>query len=164
MLRRFAVAAVALVASSSNAGHLRAEGSTEKGPLILQGRWTGEGTLKPEGAPQEKFKCVATYFPAKLGHEVKQNLRCQSHSYKFDIASLFEIDGEKVSGTWREKTYEFEGAIDGVVKKDRYDVRLSGDFFEADMVIEGTACQQMLTVTPTPDMHIEYMTAFLKKC
>lgn len=164
MLRRITIASAVIAVGAISTGHVLADGHATKGALVLQGRWAGEGTLKPQGGPQETFKCIATYFPSRQGHEVKQNLRCHSDNYKFDIASLLEIDGEKVSGTWQEKSYAFDGAIDGVVKNNRYAMKLTGDFFQADMTIEGTACQQQVVVTPAPDTQIEYMTASLRKC
>jgi hypothetical protein len=133
-------------------------------PLELNGRWTGSGAVKPVRQAEQPFKCVATYFPGKATQRLKQNLRCQNAEYKLDVATLMQIKGNKITGTWQEKTYALTGNLSGDVVDGRMDVHLAGDFFEADMTIVNTGCQQEVIVTPVKAEQIEYLTATLKKC
>ncbi len=133
-------------------------------PLDLSGRWSGPGTVKPVRRAEQPFKCVATYFAGKANRKLKQNLRCSNEDYKLDVATLMQIDGNKITGTWQEKTYSLEGTLTGEAMENRMEVRLKGQFFKADMIIVNSPCQQDVIVTPIKADQIEYLKASLKKC
>jgi hypothetical protein len=130
----------------------------------LAGRWSGDGTVKPTKRPVQPFKCIATYFSGAEGVKWKQNLRCQNSDYKLEVATLLQIQDDKIKGTWQEKTYGLTGTLTGDVVDNRMEMHLKGEFFKAEMTILSSQCQQDVLVTPVKSDQIEYLTASLKKC
>ena len=130
----------------------------------LAGRWAGEGTMTPASGPNESFRCVITYFPSQDGSRVKQNLRCNGPTNKFDAATHLQIDGAQVSGRWTDNVYSLTGSVTGLVTKDGFDIQLTGQFFDAKMTVVSTPCEQSVTVTPGRADYMRELAAVLRKC
>jgi hypothetical protein len=130
----------------------------------LAGRWAGEGTMTPPSGPNESFRCVITYFPSQDGSRVKQNLRCNGPTNKFDAATHLQIDGAQVSGRWTDNVYSLTGSVTGQVTKDGFDIQLTGQFFDAKMTVVSTPCEQSVTVTPGRADYMRELAAVLRKC
>jgi hypothetical protein len=161
------LAALAVIAPSASAEEaVVTEEATvaQLHPADLKGRWAGMGAVKPTSSAEQKFKCVATYFPGKDGIKLKQNLRCQNEDMKLDVATLMQITDGQITGTWTEKTYALEGTLSGAVTDNRIDVDLKGQFFKAAMTIINTECEQEVLVTPVKADQFEYLSAKLRKC
>jgi hypothetical protein len=129
----------------------------------LAGRWAGIGMVKPAGGPTESFKCVITYIPDG-GSRLKQNLRCKSESYRLDAATHLEFNGNRVTGQWQDNIYLLNGTVSGTLTDTGFDVVLSGQFFQAQMTVAGTRCEQSVKVTPNRADYIKEVSASLKKC
>ena len=70
------------------------------GPFAdFPGNWSGTGTLRgPEKT--ERIRCSAGYRPlGGTSHEINLQLRCDSDSYKFDLAGQFQADGNNIPAT-----------------------------------------------------------------
>jgi hypothetical protein len=132
--------------------------------LALAGRWAGTGTLVPISGPNESFKCVVTYFPSKDGSQIKQNLRCQSESFKFDAATELRIEAERITGQWIEKINSFTGTVAGKVTSDGFDVSLDGQFLVAKMTVISAECEQSIKVALDRDDTIKEFALVLRKC
>jgi len=132
--------------------------------MRLSGRWSGLGTVTPVSGAAESFKCVITYFPSSDGARLKQNLRCQSPSYKLDTATMLDIDGTRRTGKWEDRIYSLNGSVSGTLTKDGFDVQLSGRFFNAKMAVAGSQCEQSVRVSPERADYIREISASLKKC
>lgn len=131
----------------------------------LAGRWSGHGIVKPATGPAENFKCVVTYIPQGSSARLRQNLRCQSANYKLDAATHLELQGERVTGRWQDNIYTgLSGSVTGLAKDGGFDIMLSGQFFQARMVIVASRCEQSVKVTPARADYIREVSAELKKC
>lgn len=130
----------------------------------LSGRWAGEGTLIPTRGPSEIFKCVITYFLSDDASSVRQNLRCQGASYKFDAATRLQIDGVQVTGQWADNINSLTGTVIGLVTENGFDILLSGRFFEAKMTVISTRCEQSVKVVPDKAEPMKELAAILRKC
>lgn len=130
----------------------------------LAGRWAGQGKLIPASGPSQPFRCVITYFPTGDGSHVRQNLRCQSPSYKFDAVTRLDISGSDVSGTWEDRANSLNGTVTGAVNGTGFDILLSGMFFEAKMSVVASACEQSVKLVPTSADMIRELSASLRKC
>jgi hypothetical protein len=131
----------------------------------LAGRWSGHGIVKPGSGPAESFKCVVTYIPQGSPTRLQQNLRCSSANYKLDARTHLELRGDRVVGRWQDNIYTgLNGTVSGVVKDGGFDVVLTGQFFQARMIIAGSRCEQLVKVTPARADYIREVSASLKKC
>ncbi len=140
-------------------------GAAEGNSIVkLAGRWAGEGTMVPASGPNESFRCVITYFPSDDGSRVKQNLRCNGPTNKFDAATHLQIDGAQVTGRWTDNVYSLTGSVTGLVTKDGFDIQLTGQFFDAKMTVVSTPCQQSVTVVPDRASYMRELAAVLRKC
>lgn len=132
--------------------------------LALAGRWTGTGTMIPASGPSETFKCVVTYFPTENGSRLKQNLRCDSASYRFDGATQLQIAAGKITGSWHDKVYSLDGTVSGIVTASGFLLALTGKPFDANMTVESSSCQQSISIVPEIGSPIKKLSAVLKKC
>lgn len=166
MIHRPAAACAAALAVGALAASVESTASTGPNEQIrsLAGRWAGEGRVLPARGSAEAFKCVVTYFPSNDGAAVRQNLRCQSSNYKLDAATELTISGQRVSGRWEDNINALTGSIAGQVTPDGFDIELQGRFFQANMVVVSTKCEQSVTVTPARADYIRELSASLKKC
>jgi hypothetical protein len=53
-------------------------------------------------------------------------IRCKGTSSNFELRSRLEANGEKVSGSWEERTYNATGDVSGTVSAGRLNVQFSG--------------------------------------
>lgn len=130
----------------------------------LGGRWAGEGTMVLASGPSQNFRCVVTYFLNDDASRVRQNLRCQGGNYKFDAATRLEIEDGQVTGVWTENTHALTGTVRGTITEKGFDIKLSGQFFQASMTVVSTDCQQSVKLIPARSDLMKELTAALKKC
>ena len=96
---------------------LPAESATKKAPPrgtgnpfdLLNGYWSGGGTVAPGKGNPEKVSCKVTYNVQ--GSAVTQNMRCASTDYKFNTSSKLTYSGGKINGSWSETTYAAAGSV-----------------------------------------------------
>ena len=99
------------------------------------GRWSGTGTLRPQGGKPERVRCDATYRPrGSSSHQVDLNLRCTSDSYKFNLSGNFNADNNnQVSGQWTEHTRSIGGTVVGHARGDRLQIHIESSAFAATL-------------------------------
>jgi len=112
--------------------------SAESGPFAgFDGHWSGTGTIKPADKPAERIRCEATYRPrGSSQHEIDLQLRCDSDSYKFDLAGQFQADeGNHISGSFTERTRSVGGTVVGNAQGPRMQFHVESSAFSATMVM-----------------------------
>src|SRR5690349_6922082 len=76
-------------------------GHAQSGPFTgFSGAWSGNGTVALSDGTTERIRCKADYKVDDTGLGLKQNLRCASDSYKFDLTSDVTSQGDRISGRW----------------------------------------------------------------
>jgi len=84
----------------------------QSGPFAgLNGAWSGQGTIALSDGSTERIRCKADYKVNGTGLGLKQNLRCASDSYKFDLSSDVICQGDRVSGNWSEASRNIFGNL-----------------------------------------------------
>ncbi len=161
---RISAIAVLIATSSLAAGAKMADPSAD--PLAhLAGRWVGNATMTTASGPSSNFKCVVTYLPRKDGPGIQQNLRCEDDaSFKLHAATELTVEGGKVVGRWQDKINDIAGTVDGSVTPTGFEVKLSGQFFQATMAVAGQGCDQSVKVMPQKSEVFRELAAILKKC
>ncbi len=149
------VAVVGLGLSSVSAG---ADGTWS----MLEGRWSGMGTIALESGATERLKCQATYLVEAEGH-VAQRLTCVSPSYRIEGSADLIFEGERLSGTWSEASYGVGGGLAGSADAGRIAFRLDAPTFSGSASIEVQRCRQTVRFTLSGTI-IKGIDAGLRRC
>ena len=119
------------------------------GPFAgFDGHWSGTGTIKPANSPPERIRCDATYRPrGSSQHEIDLQLRCESDSYKFDLAGQFQADeGNHISGSFTERTRGVGGTVVGNAQGPRMQFHVESSAFSATMVMTTHGRSQAVSI------------------
>lgn len=129
---------------------------------LLEGRWSGVGTIALENGATENLKCQATYLVEAAGH-VAQRLTCVSASYRIDGNADLIFEGERLSGTWGESSYAVGGGLAGTAAGGRIAFRLDAPTFAGNARIEVQRCRQTIRVSLDGTI-IKSIDAGLRRC
>jgi hypothetical protein len=99
----------------------------------LLGTWSGVGKIIFEGGRSERIKCNAYYTGG--GAELRLAIRCASAGYNIKIRSVLRREGDKLSGTWEERTYNASGEVKGRLVAHRISLSISGGGLSGSMSI-----------------------------
>ncbi|MEZ5925770.1 MAG: hypothetical protein R3D57_15430 [Hyphomicrobiaceae bacterium] len=129
---------------------------------MLEGRWTGMGTLRLDGGGTERLKCVVVYRAEGEGH-VAQHLTCVGSQYRIDGGADLIFEGKRVSGTWAERSYAVGGGLAGSASNGRMQLNLDGPTFSGTARIETERCRQTITVELTNTI-FDAISAGFRRC
>lgn len=95
------------------------------GPFTdFYGTWSGRGNAVFNGGARESLMCKA-YYTGKNSN-LKLALRCASQSNKIDMRAALTGNGQDITGTWEERTFNAQGSVEGSLKGKRLQVTLDG--------------------------------------
>jgi len=84
------------------------------GPFeLLNGSWSGAGSIKLDDGRTEGLKCKAYYSPRSGGASMGLALRCASASNKIDLRATLNSTGSRIAGSWEERTFNVNGSASG---------------------------------------------------
>lgn len=112
------------------------EAIAQSGPFAnFSGKWSGTGTLRPQGGSAERIRCNAEYLPRGSNeHDVQLQLRCASDSYNFDLTGDFTADEKnQITGRWTERTRNVGGTAIGNAQGERLQIHTESSAFSADL-------------------------------
>jgi len=101
----------------------------------MGGAWTGAGRVTMKDGTSEPIKCKATYTVGNSGTELQQVLRCASDSYKFNVRSNIEADGDALAGQWTETTYNLVGSFTGKAKGSKIEGKVRGSGLQVGVAL-----------------------------
>jgi hypothetical protein len=90
---------------------------------VLAGSWRGSGMLSFESGETEDISCNG-YF--KGAGSLSVVIRCKGASSNFELRSKLNSDGDKVSGSWEERTYNATGDASGTTSAGKLNIQFSG--------------------------------------
>ena len=90
---------------------------------VLAGSWHGGGTMSFESGQTEDISCNGYY---KGGGNLSVVIRCKGTSSNFELRSKLSSNGDKVSGSWEERTYNATGDVSGTASAGKLNVQFSG--------------------------------------
>ena len=112
-------------------------GAEAAGPFTeFAGSWSGSGHIRLDAGRSETLRCKAYYSPRAGGAAMGLALRCASASNKIDLRANLSSNGNRVAGSWEERSYNASGRVYG--RASGGNIRLS---------IEGSALSGSLSVT-----------------
>lgn len=111
------------------------------------GVWSGRGQIHLSDGSRENLQCRATYQVDAGGQAMQQVLRCASDSYKFELRSNVESQGDQISGNWSELTRSLGGRLSGQARRGRIEVRVQSDIFNAKVTLVSSGNRQTVTIS-----------------
>jgi hypothetical protein len=90
---------------------------------VLTGAWQGEETMSFESGKAESISCNGYY---KGGDTFSVVIRCKGTTSNFELRSKLTSSGDKVSGSWEERTYNASGDASGSASPGKLDVQFGG--------------------------------------
>ncbi len=121
--------------------------ATSSSPFAgFAGSWSGSGTVALSNGITERLRCQATYVVASASANLRQNLRCASDSYNFELRTDINADGGQVSGVWAESTRNMQGRISGRVSAGRIDAVAEGPGFSAGIAMAPQGARQAVSI------------------
>lgn len=122
------------------------------GPFeTFAGRWVGEGRLGFRASDNsqintEQVKCRVTYQPSNNGHALHQSIRCAAQGGNIDVQTDVKHANGTLTGTWKELTRDWSGAVTGTAKDKALRVRISSENLSANMNIQLREAKQVIEI------------------
>ena len=113
----------------------------------LNGSWSGSGRIRLEDGKSEGLKCKAYYLPKGGGTELGLALRCASASNKIELRANLASTGNRVSGSWEERTFNASGNVTGHASDNRINLSIVGGGFNGSMAVTTTGRSQVISVS-----------------
>jgi hypothetical protein len=123
-------------------------GHAQSGPFAgFNGAWSGNGTVALSDGSTERIRCKADYKVDGTGMVLKQNLRCASDSYKFDLSSDVTSQGDRISGNWSEASRNIFGNLQGTAGGGQIDVFVEASGFAANLTLRTSGNKQTVQIS-----------------
>lgn len=114
----------------------------------LAGSWSGSGTISMNDGHNERIRCKAQYEVTPSGIIMHQNLRCASDSYKFEVKSSLQAEGNQIMGTWSETTRQVTGDVTGTIQGGNISTNVKGTGFTATLGVQTRGNSQAVSIVP----------------
>ena len=111
------------------------------------GNWSGKGTVTLTDGSKENIRCRASYRVNVTGTALKQNLRCASDSYQFDLSSDVVSDGDRLTGNWSEASRNLFGSVRGRASGGEIEVFVEAAGFAANLSLRTRGNKQSVSIT-----------------
>jgi hypothetical protein len=122
-------------------------GSAQAATLLdrLIGSWSGSGQIRYDDGQSEGVRCSAYYTGGN--DRLRLAIRCRSDSTEVEIRGLLTRQGETLSGTWEERTFNASGEASGRVAGEKMSLSVSGGGFSGSMSVAHAGSRQVVTIT-----------------
>jgi hypothetical protein len=128
-------------------------GHAQSGPFAgFNGAWSGNGTVALSDGTTERIRCKADYKVDGSGMALKQNLRCASDSYKFDLSSDVTSQGDRISGNWSEASRNIFGNLQGTAGGGQIEVFVEASGFAANLTLRTSGNRQTVQISSKGDI------------
>jgi hypothetical protein len=111
----------------------------------LLGSWSGSGQIRYDDGGSEGVRCNAYYTGS--AERLRLAIRCRSDSTEVEIRGLLTRQGDQLSGTWEERTFNVSGEAKGRMTGDKMSLSISGGGFSGSMSVGYAGSRQTVTIT-----------------
>ena len=129
--RRFLLPSLAAFTLIISGGAIAAPADSSFDGLL--GAWSGSGQVRYQSGDTEGIRCNAYYTGG--GPKLGLAIRCKSASNDIEIRGALTHQGEKVSGTWEERTFNASGEASGRMAAGRLNLSIAGGGFSGTMSV-----------------------------
>jgi hypothetical protein len=138
----------AVLAAMLAIGGSPAYAQSKPGPFgNLAGKWSGTGDVTLASGEKERIRCRIDYEVARNGNGVRQDLRCASDSYKFDLGAEVDFAANSITGRWTERTRNVGGTILGSARLGFIEVLTEASGFSALLTITTRGDRQTVDIS-----------------
>jgi hypothetical protein len=111
----------------------------------LLGSWGGGGQIRYEDGKSEDIKCTAYYTGG--GDKLRLAIRCRGGNAEVEIRGELTAQGDKLAGTWEERTFNAAGEASGRYAADKMTLTVTGGGFSGAMTVTTAGTKQAVTIT-----------------
>ena len=111
----------------------------------LLGSWGGSGQIRYDDGRSEDIKCTAYYTGG--GDKLRLAIRCRGDKAEVDIRGELAAQGEKLAGTWEERTFNAAGEANGRLAADKMTLAVTGGGFSGAMTVTTAGAKQVVTIS-----------------
>ena len=110
----------------------------------LLGSWGGAGQIRYDDGKSEDIKCTAYYTGG--GDKLRLAIRCRGGSAEVEIRGELTAQGDKLAGTWEERTFNAAGEANGRFAADKMTLAVTGSGFTGSMTVATGGAKQVVTI------------------
>ena len=110
----------------------------------LAGSWSGSGQFSLDNGRSEAIRCSASYSP-RGGTSMALSLRCASPSNRIELRASLVSRGNRLSGTWEERSYNASGNVSGMAAGTSLRLAINGSL-SGYMVVTTYGSSQSISV------------------
>jgi len=111
----------------------------------LLGAWSGSGQVRYQSGDVEGIRCNAYYTGG--GRKLALAIRCKSATNDIEVRGALTHQGEKLSGTWEERTFNASGGANGQMAAGRMTLSIEGGGFSGTMAVSYSGSRQTVSIT-----------------
>ena len=101
--------------------------------------------MRLENGRSEAIRCTAHYVPRSGGAALGLSLRCASASNRIELRASLTLSGNRVSGSWEERSFNATGSVSGQASGTTLRLRFSGSL-EGSMLVTTSGGSQSISV------------------
>ena len=131
------------IISTTTVSLLMSPASAKASLDVLSGAWRGGGTMSFESGKTESISCNGYY---KGGDNFSVVIRCKGTTSNFELRCKLTSSGDKVSGSWEERTYNASGNASGSASSGKLNVQFSGSL-KGSLAMSFSSSSQSVSVS-----------------
>lgn len=112
----------------------------------IAGSWKGPGRIEFDGGSSEALLCKAYYTTKERGDSLGIAIRCASPSNKIELRAKLEAQGDSLTGTWEERTFNASGSVTGQATDHQISLSIEGGGFTATMLVIRDSGHQSVSI------------------
>lgn len=113
----------------------------------MSGFWRGPGRIEFSEGSSEALVCKAYYAASDQAQRLSIVLRCASRSNKIELRAKLAADGQRLTGTWEERTFNASGTATGYAMNGEITLTIDGGGFAATMLVIQDDQQQTVSIS-----------------
>jgi hypothetical protein len=111
----------------------------------LLGSWAGSGQIRYDDGQSEGIRCNAYYKGG--GEKLQLAIRCRSQTTEVEIRGQLTAQGDKLTGTWEERTFNASGDASGRLAGGKMSLSVTGGGFSGNMSVTSAGAKQVVTIS-----------------
>ncbi|HEY7550565.1 MAG TPA: hypothetical protein VH913_13755 [Hyphomicrobiaceae bacterium] len=111
----------------------------------LIGSWSGQGQIRYDDGQAEGIRCTAYYTGG--GDRLRLAIRCRSATTEVEIRGQLMAEGERLIGTWEERTFNASGEANGRITGDKMSLSVTGGGFKGAMSVSYAGAKQVVNIS-----------------
>lgn len=113
----------------------------------MSGSWSGPGRIEFDAAQSEMLRCKAYYTTKEQSDHLSMAIHCAGVSYKIELRAQLMAQGNKLSGSWEERSFNASGTVTGHIDDKTVSLVVAGGGFSATMLVVHDSAKQSVSIT-----------------